>query len=133
MDTDHVSLFQRSYPSVVSHVNATDPLALAITMITVEEQLRGWLNEIRRASGSRLVQAYSRMHAALDYFHTIQLLDFGDGAHERCLQLREQRIRIGIQDLRIAAIVLSVDGILVTRNQRDFSQVSVLTIVDWTV
>ncbi|ETW98217.1 MAG: hypothetical protein ETSY1_19700 [Candidatus Entotheonella factor] len=73
------------------------------------------------------------MRAALDYFHTIQLLDYDDAAHECYIQLREQKIRIGTQDLRIAAIVLSVNGILVTRKRRDFSQVPNLIITDWTL
>ncbi|WP_414623214.1 type II toxin-antitoxin system VapC family toxin [Calothrix sp. CCY 0018] len=44
-----------------------------------------------------------------------------------------QKIRIGTQDLRIASIVISNDGILVTRNQRDFSRVPDLQFEDWTV
>jgi hypothetical protein len=46
--------------------------------------------------------------------------------------LRKQKIRIGTQDLRIASIVLAVNGTLVTRNQRDFAQVPELTLEDWT-
>jgi tRNA(fMet)-specific endonuclease VapC len=38
--------------------------------------------------------------------------------------VRQQiRPRVGTQDLRIAAIPLSVDGILVTRNRRNFDKV----------
>jgi tRNA(fMet)-specific endonuclease VapC len=46
-------------------------------------------------------------------------------------QLRQQRIRISTLDLRIAAIVLAVDGVLVTRNLTDFQQVPSLAIEDW--
>lgn len=51
---------------------------------------------------------------------------------ERYLALRAAKIRVGIQDLRIAAIVLSIDGTLITRNRRDFAQVPELKIEDWT-
>lgn len=133
LDTDHVSLFQKNHPNVVSQVRATDPTAIAVTIITAEEQLRGWFKEIRRASGSKSVWAYRCMHLALDYFHTVRLLNFDEAAHEQYVRLREQKIRIGTQDLRIAAIVLSVNGILVTRNQRDFSRIQDLVLEDWTV
>jgi len=47
--------------------------------------------------------------------------------------LRRQKIRIGTQDLRIAAIVLAVKGILVTRNWKDFAKVPDLTLEDWSI
>jgi tRNA(fMet)-specific endonuclease VapC len=47
--------------------------------------------------------------------------------------LLRQRVRIGTQDLRIAAITIVNHGILVTRNQRDFSCVPGLQFEDWTI
>ncbi|WP_363318236.1 hypothetical protein [Nostoc sp. NMS4] len=44
-----------------------------------------------------------------------------------------QRIRIGTQDLRIPAITLSVNGILVTRNRKDFEKIPNLRLEDWTI
>lgn len=134
LDTDHVSLLQQNHPLVVQRVFTINPEELAVTVITAEEQLRGRLNGIRRASPSdNLVSAYTSLRATLDYYSTIKLLDFNQAANTCYAELRRQRIRIGTQDLRIAAIVLSVNGILVTRNQRDFAQVPGLIFEDWTI
>ena len=93
LDTDHVSLFQRNEPHVSARVLAAPPQELATTVITVEEQLRGRLDRVRRAQG----------------------------------------IRIGTQDLRIAALALSRGATLVTRNVRDFATISSLNIEDWSL
>ena len=133
LDTDHVSLFQRGDPYVAANALTIPPDLLAVTIITVEEQLRGRLNQIRKAGpGARLVQAYVRLHEALTYFGHIRVLDYDTEADARYQDMLRLRTRIGTQDLRIAAIVLSMDGAtLVTRNQRDFGQIPDLLITDW--
>jgi tRNA(fMet)-specific endonuclease VapC len=73
------------------------------------------------------------LQQTLRYFATWQVLDFTQTAFERFVALRQQRIRIGSQDLRIAAIALTNGAILVTRNTRDFGQVPGLVIQDWSV
>jgi tRNA(fMet)-specific endonuclease VapC len=47
------------------------------------------------------------------------------------LAVAYQSLQSTIEDLRIAAITLSVWGILVTRNRRDFERVVGLQIEDW--
>ena len=37
LDTDHVTLFQRTHPRVVQRIRATPPESLAVTVVTVEE------------------------------------------------------------------------------------------------
>lgn len=59
------------------------------------------------------------------------ILPFTASANAQYEALRRQKIRIGTQDLRIAAIVLSVNGVLVTRNWKDFQQVPGLMLEDW--
>lgn len=132
LDTDHLSLFQRRHLQVTARVLAHPATHLAVTIITVEEQLRGRLSQIRRAS-SRLarMEGYARLHEALDFFVTIRLLDFDEMADIHCEALRQQRIRIGVRDLRIAATVLAIGGALITRNTRDFGLIPSLPIEDW--
>jgi len=64
------------------------------------------------------------------YLSRLNLVDFREEAYACSLELRRQRIRIGIQDLRLVAIVLAENSILVTRNQRDFAQVPSLVFED---
>ena len=47
LDTDHVTLLQQVHPLVRQRVEAIDPNEISITVITVEEQVRGWLKAIR--------------------------------------------------------------------------------------
>jgi tRNA(fMet)-specific endonuclease VapC len=63
----------------------------------------------------------------------VNLLDFNDAAYNYYQSLRQQQIRIGTQDLRIAAIALANQTVVVTRNQQDFSKVPDLSLEDWTV
>jgi tRNA(fMet)-specific endonuclease VapC len=70
---------------------------------------------------------------AVEYFASISLLDYTLAADALVADLRRQGVRIGTQDLRIAAIALIQDATLVTRNERDFRQVPGLTIVDWSL
>ncbi|HEX9733244.1 MAG TPA: type II toxin-antitoxin system VapC family toxin [Thermoanaerobaculia bacterium] len=132
LDTDHVTLFQRAHPGVQARVLALPFRSVVSTIVSVEEQLRGRLKAVRRASdGPTLIAAYDRMQATLEFFHHLPILGFDSPAHERFTRLREQRIRIGTHDLRIAAIALATGGVLVTGNARDFSQVPELRLEDW--
>ena len=132
LDTDHVSLFQRGHPQVVSHVFAHPADRLAVSIVTWKSNCEGDGVRFRKASsGSSCLQGYARLHDAVDFFSQIRILDFDAIADTYYEALRQQRIRIGSQDLRIAAIVLAVGGILVTRNAGDFRQVPDLPIEDW--
>jgi tRNA(fMet)-specific endonuclease VapC len=77
--------------------------------------------------------AYRRLKELLDDLETINVLDFIPEASPIYDDLIGQKLRIGTRDLRIAAIALAVKGTLVTRNQRDFKQVSGLKVEDWTL
>jgi len=134
LDTDHVSLFQHRNPLIVQRVNSVKFEEIAITIITAEEQLRGRFNVIRNASSpDKLVLAYANFQANLEFLNSVNLLPFSEAAGNIYTELVKQRIRVGTQDLRIAAITLSVNGILVTRNWKDFEKVPNLRLEDWSI
>jgi tRNA(fMet)-specific endonuclease VapC len=134
LDTDHVSLFQTGHPLITQRIQSIDPNSIAVTIVTVEEQMYGRLNRIRRAkSAEELRIAYSNLNRTLAYFQTINVLDFDSKSADFYQEIISQKIRVGTQDLKIAAIVLSRGAVIVTRNSRDFSKVPRLQIEDWSI
>lgn len=136
IDTDCFSLWQQNHPTMVQRVgiNAEN---IAVSIVTVEEVIRGRFNVIKKASEpsqtDKLVLAYGRLWDTLEDFKVLNILKFDRNAWTIYTEFRRQRIRIGTQDLRIAAIVLANNAILITRNYRDFSQVPGLVQEDWTI
>jgi tRNA(fMet)-specific endonuclease VapC len=134
LDTDCLSLLQRGDINLIRRISNTNPKQIFITIITAEEQLRGRLDTIRMvSSGDDLSLPYLRLRDTLEDIRMLNLLDFTQEASNCYEDLRGQKIRIGTRDLRIAATALSVNGIVVTRNRKDFIKVPNLKIEDWTV
>jgi len=133
LDTDHLSLQQRGHPQLLSRLNQTPPDEIAITVITAEEQLRGRLAQIRSAkSDAELLTAYRQLRETVYWLSRFRILDFDDHAKQLFHNLLQQKLRIGTQDLRIAAVALSLSATLITRNWNHFGQVSGLNLEDWT-
>lgn len=137
LDTDHFTLLEKVHPIVTQRVGAVNPDDISITVVTAEEKVQGWLSAIRRSSQSsqpeRLVWAYIGLRDVVKYINRFHIIDFSLDDYARFTELRSQKIRIGTQDLRIAAIALSRNAILVTRNQSDFAKVPGLLLADWTI
>ena len=132
LDTDMLTLYQESHPKVLFGVNQQPRKQVAITIISVEEQLSGWYTRLRRAKRpDELAKVYERLTINVRSFEQFQILSFDEPSIERYEQLRKQKLRVGKMDLRIAAIVLRYVAVLVTRNLRDFQRVPGLTIEDW--
>lgn len=133
LDTDSVSLFQRGNLEIARRLNSVDSSEIAITIVTVEEQFRGRFQVIRRASPDELVPAYHKLQVTFDSLKSFNVLGFTTEAQEIYTNLIHQKIKVGRQDLRIAAIALSMNAILVTQNNRDFCQVPNLVLENWTL
>lgn len=132
LDTDTTSALQRGQPEVRRRLEALDRRTVASTIVTLFEQLRGRLAEVNRAGDEmRLRTALQRLLETQQYFCVNTVLPFDTGASGIYRSLIAQRLRVGTQDLRIAAIVLANDAILVTSNRRDFERVPGLRIEDW--
>lgn len=134
LDTDTVSRQQAHRSTILRRLERIPPAQIFTTVITLRKQIRGRLAIVDRAEEEiALIQAYTQLQATVDYFKQVPILPFTAAALAQLQQLRQKKVRVGTQDLRIAAIVLSVGGILVTSNRRDFAQVPGLLIEDWDV
>ncbi len=96
LDTDHVSLLQRDHPGLKQKITMTDPEAIAITIVTAEEQVRGRLEVIRRAgSEPTLVLAYARLHETLLFLQQfVHPLAFSDEAYGCYMELKRQKYEL---------------------------------------
>lgn len=136
LDTDVLSHIQNGGPlatRIRDRIAASGDTAF-VTVVTLEEQLRGRLADCARANDpARYVAAARRLRLThLDY-QGRNLLDFDDAAAAVFRNLKAARVRIGTMDLRIAAIALAHDATLVTMNVRDYEQVPGLRFEDWSV
>lgn len=134
LDTDILVLFQQGHEAVCRRVLSHPMEELAISVITVEEQLSGWYTLLRRAKGTeQLARAYQRLADAVELLSRFRILSFTAPAIDRFEQLKREKLGVKHMDLRIAAITLEHAGTLVTRNSRDFQLVPHLAIEDWSV
>jgi tRNA(fMet)-specific endonuclease VapC len=98
----------------------------------VEEQCRGWLAKIHRTRAvHQQIPAYERLIDLFRFFEDWEIVPFHTVAADNFLQYRRQRIRIGSQDLKIAAIAVTYAALLLSANLRDFLQVSGLRVENW--
>ena len=82
MDTDIVGFLLQHHPNIVRRIEslAEDDL-IVTTIITIGEDLSGWLPACRRApDGSARSLAYSRLQRGLDFYRGWSCLPFDSAA-----------------------------------------------------
>lgn len=134
LDTDHLSELEVRSPSglrLLSRLEQSREDAV-ITAVTCEEQLRGWLAEIHRQKRPRdQITAYARLIRTLETLARWTILPLDEESSATFESLTKHRVRIGTNDLKIAAITLAHDSTLLTRNTGDFTKVPGLKFENW--
>jgi tRNA(fMet)-specific endonuclease VapC len=134
LDTDLLTLYYRGDPIVVRRVDARSPAELAISVLTVDEQLSGWYTLTRQARRpEEIARAYAHLGDAVVRLARWRILPYTELAIARVAQLKARRLNVRLMDLRIAAVALEHDAVVVTRNQRDFGRIPGLSLEDWSV
>jgi tRNA(fMet)-specific endonuclease VapC len=134
LDTDHLTLYQMGHPQLLQNIARHLADSLAISVISVEEQLSGWQRSLRQAKDDhRREQVYRRMALTVEALSGWQVLPLSQAVLHRHAQLLRQRLNVSSNDLKIAATALEERAIVVTRNLRDFGRVPGLVCENWTV
>ena len=137
LDTDHVTLLK--YPDNERGKRLTDRLdtvppdeEVGVAIITVEEQMRGWLASItKERTARRQVAPYRELAALFEFFAEFAIALFDDRAADQFDAFRAAKIRLGSMDLKIAAIAIVNKALLLSANRRDFEQVPGLRVENW--
>lgn len=136
LDTDHISELQDPNSargtSPSQRLGGVGAVPIAVTIISYEEQMRGWPAAINKLpAGDRQVVAYDSLAEFLSFYKGWHLIRFDPLAAEQFHRLKDQKVRIGTMDLKIAAIALRHGATLISANLRDFRQVPGLSVEDW--
>ena len=135
LDTDHLTVLRYSDHPRCARLNSrlqAAPHPVTTTVITWEEQLRGWLAEVKSSRTFQdQVVAYDQLLKLAHFVQEWDLVPFDDRAAQQCQSLRAERIRVGTQDMKIAAIALVHDSLLLSANLHDFRKIPGLRVENW--
>src|SRR5690348_3616891 len=119
-DTDHLTLYEHRHPQLLPRMAVQPPDAVGVSAVTAEESLRGRLASLAQArDGSRRIVRYRYLLESLDHLSQFLLVPYDQASENHFQQLRSLRLNVGTQDLKIAAIALANNVVLLTRNRRD--------------
>jgi tRNA(fMet)-specific endonuclease VapC len=136
LDTDHLSVLKyEEHPrcrTLRERMTASEDPVFATTIISAEEQMRGWLAKIHAAKDpEKQVAWYDQLAWLIEFLADWQIIAFDQQAAVELKRLQRMRLRIGTLDLKIAAIARIHDALLLSANQRDFGRVPELRVESW--
>ena len=134
LDTDHVTVLLMPHSArrdhLVARLAAVADEEVGVTVVTVEEQMRGWMSAIaKEKKPQRQVGPYRELARLFEFFAEYEIALFDEAAVAVFEQLG--RIRIGSMDKKIAAIAIAKNALLLTANRQDFEQVPGLRFENW--
>lgn len=136
LDTDHLSVIDRggvNAERLLQKLANVDSTQVATTIISYEEQMRGWLSYTAKAQSiEKQIKAYKELKRQLTNYCIIPIVEFDEQAAYEFQRLKKMYPQLGTMDLKIASIVFVNQAILLTRNNLDFGLITGLSIEDWT-
>ena len=137
LDTDHLTILQRGgqlAQQLKYKLADLDPNQVFTTIITYEEQTRGWLSYIaKQSSMDSQIIAYQELEKHLNNYRSIPVIGYAQDSALKFKELRKIYKKLGSMDLKIASICITHQALLLTRNLKDFGQILELNAEDWTI
>jgi tRNA(fMet)-specific endonuclease VapC len=137
LDTDHMTVLRFPESERCKHlrarITASGDEEIATTIVSAEEQIRGWLAVIsRERTVRRQVIGYRELRDQLLRLVPWTLVPFDDAAADEFERLRRSGVRrLAAPDLKIASIALTRNALLLSANLRHFQQVPGLRVENW--
>jgi tRNA(fMet)-specific endonuclease VapC len=102
-DTDHLTIMDRGGSSaqiLLAKLSQVNPHEIATTIVSYEEQTRGWLSYIAKATNlDAQVLAYSKLERHLAKFRAATVIGFDFTSAKEFEKIRRLYPRLGTMDL----------------------------------
>jgi tRNA(fMet)-specific endonuclease VapC len=132
LDTDVLSrLFRGTDANLREQLEALSKESYYISIVTVEEMLRGALATIRtEETQNKRLSGYDRLKELVPFLAAFTVVPFDAEAQAIYVAMPASIRRLGAGDCKIAATALRFDLIVVTYNQSHFGQIPYLRLTD---
>ena len=136
LDTDHVTVLRYEedsrYPILTERLKQSDDERLVVSVITVEEQMRGWLSENHGLRDIQdQIEPYNHLAEMIEFLTGWEIIRLDQFATAEYARMQKQKIRVAPQDLKIASIALSNNALLLSANLKDYEKVPGLRVENW--
>ena len=131
LDSDTLTLLRQAHTKVSDR--ALRHSATSVTsVINVDEQISGWYSAARRAkTPEQISETYDRLSSTVVFLGQFPILSFSLVAIAKYEEVKRLKLGVRANDLRIAAIALTHDATVVTRNLADFNRIPGLKVENW--
>jgi tRNA(fMet)-specific endonuclease VapC len=102
------------------------------SVITLQEVCQGWCAVINRhRAGHDQCFGYGEFQHSMELLHELVILPFDLEAASIFRRLKADGLRVGTMDLKIAAICIAHEVLLLSRNLVDFRKIPNLSVENW--
>jgi predicted nucleic acid-binding protein len=134
LDTDTVTHFSYGNANVRRRIEEAGDEVLAVAVITRNEILPGRAESLLKAADEdELRKAAERFQQSEEFLAAFVVVGLDEESIKHFGKLRKQRNlkKMGRGDMLIACIALAHDALLVTRNTKDYKDVTGLRTTNW--